>query len=595
MAFSFEFFSGDGVNRDFAINNPYLDRSHVTIEVDGVSVPFVFVNGFLARTDTAPVAGVDNVKVLRTTPIASPLADFVDGSVLEESDLDIVTLQLLYINQEGQDNLSTAADAADNAKASEIAAAASATAADTSRGLALAAQINAQTAEANAAGSASAASTSAGNAATSEANAATSEANAASSASAAATSAGNAATSEANASGSETAAASSAGSAATSASNAATSEGNASGSAAAAATSAGNAATSETNAAEFALLNTTSNSSVTISTGPKLFTTVDERAFTIGQFVKASSAADPTTHYLWGQVNTWVPGSNFLSIIADVAVGSGSRSDWIIAGTGERGEQGAAGAGSVDSVFGRSGAVTAQNGDYDAGQITETASAKILTNTERTKLSGIATAATANPNAIDNVLEDTSPQLGGNLDANGNEIRIATGGSASDPQLTFSGDENTGFYRVGVDSFAAAAGGVEVMRWSETGSAATTQLNGELDGQGNAAVDVPLDVVAEETASFTFGAGQAGRLVPCNSGSAMNATVPSNATTAFAIGTTLAIWNQGAGVVTWVAGGGVTLNRDAALTLVSNGQHAISFAIKVATNTWVVAGGLEAT
>lgn len=122
----------------------------------------------------------------------------------------------------------------------------------------------------------------------------------------------------------------------------------------------------------------------------------------------------------------------------------------------------------------------------------------------------------------------------------------------------------------------------------------TPQLGGELDGQGNAAVDVPYDVVTAETASFTFAAGQAGRLTPCNSAGAMNATVPPNSTVAFAIGTTLAIWNQGAGAVTWVAGGGVTLQRDAALTLVSNGQHAVSFAVKVATDTWVVAGGLAA-
>ena len=122
----------------------------------------------------------------------------------------------------------------------------------------------------------------------------------------------------------------------------------------------------------------------------------------------------------------------------------------------------------------------------------------------------------------------------------------------------------------------------------------TPQLGGQLDGQGNAAVNVSYDVVAAKIANFTFALAEAGRLVPCDSGSAMNATVPPNSTTAFAVGTTLAIWNRGAGTVTWVAGSGVTLNRDAALTLDSNGQHAVSFAIKVATDTWIVAGGLAA-
>jgi len=50
--------------------------------------------------------------------------------------------------------------------------------------------------------------------------------------------------------------------------------------------------------------------------------------------------------------------------------------------------------------------------------------------TDGTKLDTIATSATANPNAIDNLVEDTTPQLGGNLDLNGNDI-TGTGGIPS--------------------------------------------------------------------------------------------------------------------------------------------------------------------
>lgn len=46
--------------------------------------------------------------------------------------------------------------------------------------------------------------------------------------------------------------------------------------------------------------------------------------------------------------------------------------------------------------------------------------------TDGAKLDGIAASATANPNAIDNVVEDTTPQLGGSLDVNGNSI-VSTG------------------------------------------------------------------------------------------------------------------------------------------------------------------------
>jgi|TARA_R100000149_G_C5878605_1_gene142852 hypothetical protein len=42
--------------------------------------------------------------------------------------------------------------------------------------------------------------------------------------------------------------------------------------------------------------------------------------------------------------------------------------------------------------------------------------------TDGTKLDGVASSATANPNAIDNVVEDTTPQLGGDLDLNSSDI-----------------------------------------------------------------------------------------------------------------------------------------------------------------------------
>ncbi len=46
------------------------------------------------------------------------------------------------------------------------------------------------------------------------------------------------------------------------------------------------------------------------------------------------------------------------------------------------------------------------------------ANTNAFTDAEQTKLTGIATSATANPNALDNVVEDLTPQLGANLDVN---------------------------------------------------------------------------------------------------------------------------------------------------------------------------------
>ena len=100
-------------------------------------------------------------------------------------------------------------------------------------------------------------------------------------------------------------------------------------------------------------------------------------------------------------------------------------------------------------------------------------------------------------------------------------------------------------------------------------------------------------IITAKTTNFTFALDEADVVIPVNSASAVNATVPPNSSVAFPVGTSLTILHQGAGSVTWVAGSGVTLNFENSLTLNSAGQHAISFALKTDTNTWTVAGNLE--
>ena len=47
----------------------------------------------------------------------------------------------------------------------------------------------------------------------------------------------------------------------------------------------------------------------------------------------------------------------------------------------------------------------------------------------KSKPDGITASATANPNALDNVSEDSTPQLGGDLDVNSNSIVSASNGN----------------------------------------------------------------------------------------------------------------------------------------------------------------------
>jgi hypothetical protein len=99
-------------------------------------------------------------------------------------------------------------------------------------------------------------------------------------------------------------------------------------------------------------------------------------------------------------------------------------------------------------------------------------------------------------------------------------------------------------------------------------------------------------VTNAETASFTFALDDAGKHTTIANAGATTATVPPNSTIAFPLGTILVLEQTGAGACTWTPGAGVTLNKNADVTLVTNGQFAISFARKTGTDTWSVYGNL---
>jgi hypothetical protein len=83
-------------------------------------------------------------------------------------------------------------------------------------------------------------------------------------------------------------------------------------------------------------------------------------------------------------------------------------------------------------------------------------------------ITGLPAAPTANDEAVSKqyvdtqsvteVVDDLTPQLGGDLDANGHDIILDTGAAAT-PSLTFTGDTNTGIYSPGADQVAISTGG----------------------------------------------------------------------------------------------------------------------------------------
>jgi hypothetical protein len=95
----------------------------------------------------------------------------------------------------------------------------------------------------------------------------------------------------------------------------------------------------------------------------------------------------------------------------------------------------------------------------------------------------------------------------------------------------------------------------------------------------------------QQTASYSLALIDANTAVEMNASSGVNLTVPLNSSIAFPVGTVIEVYQMGAGTVTLVATGGVTL-RTATNTLTTRTQYATVSLRKRATDEWVVSGDL---
>jgi len=102
MPLSYAQYQGNGSQKNFDVPCEYLSKSHITVRVDGVDVPFSWVDTFRLITTTAPAADTV-VEVRRTTPREDRLVTFTDGSTLVETDLNTSTLQSFFLAQEAFD------------------------------------------------------------------------------------------------------------------------------------------------------------------------------------------------------------------------------------------------------------------------------------------------------------------------------------------------------------------------------------------------------------------------------------------------------------------------------------------------------------
>jgi hypothetical protein len=121
-------------------------------------------------------------------------------------------------------------------------------------------------------------------------------------------------------------------------------------SAVAADVSADAAAASAASAANAPGTSATSATSLTIGTGSRSFTIETGKAFVVGQFVTIASTASPT-NLMFGNITAHNSGTGAMTVEVTATLGSGTLSAWTIALSGARGAAGA-GSGTVTSVGG---------------------------------------------------------------------------------------------------------------------------------------------------------------------------------------------------------------------------------------------------
>ena len=142
-----------------------------------------------------------------------------------------------------------------------------------------------------------------------------------------------------------------------------------------------------------------------------------------------------------------------------------------------------------------------------------------FTDADHTKLNAVAASATANPNALDNLSEDTSPQLGGNLDVQAREIITST--SNGNVKITPNGSGvvevkgaggNDGTLQL---NCSANTHGVKIKSPPHSASASYTLTLPNTDGSANQVLKTDgsgnLDWVAQTTdtnTTYSVGDGQ---------------------------------------------------------------------------------------
>ena len=218
-----------------------------------------------------------------------------------------------------------------------------------------------------------------------------------------------------------------------------------------------------------------------------------------------------------------------------------------------------------------------------------------VSNTEFGYLDGVTSAIqTQIDGKLADVVEDTTPQLGGNLDLNGNTVGDATAADLTKlNEVTATSTELN--YVDGVTSAIQTQINGKLTNVVED---TTPQLGGDLDVNGNditgnPAIDGRRAIVTEATTAKTLALTDAGDFVVTTSGSATIVYIPANASVAFPTGTEIDFIQKGAGELTIEGRTGVTLNGVIAGSTSITAQWGGATIKKIDADEWVIVGKIN--
>lgn len=104
MPYSYVQYTGNGSTTNYVFSFPYLESTHIKVRVNGSITSYTFLNSSTVTISPAPATGAI-IDIRRETPKDNPPVDFTDGSVLLESDLDLLAKFNLYTAQESSDGV----------------------------------------------------------------------------------------------------------------------------------------------------------------------------------------------------------------------------------------------------------------------------------------------------------------------------------------------------------------------------------------------------------------------------------------------------------------------------------------------------------